>query len=79
MYPMLAIGLFGDFDLDRACGGTVGGIVVLRVLHFRNFREDTTLCRVQVNIRSIWLGIVVFRIVIVSRLFLRVRILVLLR
>ena len=52
LYPMLAIGLLGDFDFDRACGGTVGGIVVLRGLHFRNFREGTKLYRVLVNIRS---------------------------
>ena len=70
MYPMLAIGLFNDFDLDWACWGTVGGIVVLRVLQFRNFREDTKLCRIQANIQSTWLGIVAFCSVIASRLFL---------
>ena len=78
MYPMIAIGLFGDFDRDLVCGGIVGGIVVLRGLHFRNFREDTKLYRVLVNISSTWLGIEAFRSVDESRLFLQVRILVLL-
>ena len=68
---MIAIGLFGDVDLDRVCGGIVGGIVVLRGLHFRSFREDTKLYRVRVSIRSTWLGIEAFRNVDESLLFLR--------
>ena len=79
LYPLLAIGLFGNFDLDRACGGRIGGTVVLRGLHFRNFRESTKLYRVQVNIQSTWLGIEAFRNAGESQLFPQVRILVLLR
>ena len=52
LYPMLAIGFFGDLDFDWACGGSVGGIVALRGLHCRSFRKSAKFYRVLVNIRS---------------------------
>jgi len=77
--PCFSVLLLFEVDLDGASWGSVRGIVSLHVRHFRSSRLGTRLYRVQVNNRSTWLGIEAFRGIVWRPLYLRVRILVLLR